>query len=338
VDVEERDIMKVCFKQIKAGSGPQVWTRNVHSMLTELGIDSEVCFYPRFFEITPQLIGLFDDENDFDVVQSNTREGFVFKRRDTPLVVRATLNVHEREFDRYRTPLQRLIHPLWRKYEEKSLGIADEVVFVSEHTKKSYQETFNTDKGTVIYNGVDADFFKPMDVDKGKYSGKTIILFVGNLSKRKGADLLPRIMEKLGDEYILLCAGLREKPGYFGKNMKVLGKLNRDELRYYYNLADVFLFPSRLEGLSLSTLEAMACGLPIVATNTSSFPEIIEEGRGGFLCKIDDAVEFAEKTRLVVKSRSLGVEMGKYNREKIEKRFTIKKMANKYLHLYRGLV
>jgi len=78
----------------------------------------------------------------------------------------------------------------------------------------------------------------------------------------------------------------------------------------------------------------MACGLPVVATNCSALPELIDDGKGGFLCGLGDVNEFAEKINLLAEAEGLRKEMGGYNRVKIESSFTLSQMVLKYKQLF----
>ena len=78
----------------------------------------------------------------------------------------------------------------------------------------------------------------------------------------------------------------------------------------------------------------MACGMPVVASNCSSLPELISEGKGGFLCPVGDVVAFAEKINILTDAPNLRHEMGEYNRSKVEKLFTGQRMVSEYKDLF----
>lgn len=80
----------------------------------------------------------------------------------------------------------------------------------------------------------------------------------------------------------------------------------------------------------LVAAEAMAWRLPVVATNCSSLPELVDEGKGGFLCGLGDVNEFAAKINLLAENEGLRREMGDYNRDKVERFFTLKRMVAEY--------
>jgi glycosyltransferase involved in cell wall biosynthesis len=94
------------------------------------------------------------------------------------------------------------------------------------------------------------------------------------------------------------------------------------------------LFPTVREGFGLVAAEAMACGLPVVATNCSSLPEIVVDGKGGFLCELGNAEEFAEKINLLANSPELRREMGEFNRARVETLFTEERMIKEYQQLF----
>ena len=100
----------------------------------------------------------------------------------------------------------------------------------------------------------------------------------------------------------------------------------------------MILFPTRMEGFGLTVAEAMACGKPVVTTNSSSMPELIIDGSGGFLCGQDDVDGFVKQIRVLSEDVVLRKKMGGFNRKRVEEYFSIKKMAEKYRTLYEQLL
>ncbi len=76
----------------------------------------------------------------------------------------------------------------------------------------------------------------------------------------------------------------------------------------------------------------------MVATNCSSLPELVDEGKGGFLCGLGDVNEFAAKINLLAENEGLRREMGAYNRVKVEEMFTLNRMVFEYKELFEGLL
>ena len=190
------------------------------------------------------------------------------------------------------------------------------------------------------------DKFKPYMVDRvgllnkfGLNDSKILLFFAGNPSKRKGADLLPRIMKQLGDNFTLLTtSGLRKDIHNVDKNIVSLGRLTESEIVDIYNLCDIFLAPTRLEGFGLTIAEAMACAKPIVATDCSAIPELVINEKGGFLCKIDDVNDFCNKITYLSENRGVAQKMGGYNRARVEEFFSLDTMGQNYLDLYMKLL
>jgi len=84
----------------------------------------------------------------------------------------------------------------------------------------------------------------------------------------------------------------------------------------------------------LAVAEAMACGLPVVTTNCSSLPELVDDDKGGFLCPLGDVQIFADKINQLADDARLRREMGEYNRARIEKAFTMDRMVKEYQCLF----
>jgi glycosyltransferase involved in cell wall biosynthesis len=146
-------------------------------------------------------------------------------------------------------------------------------------------------------------------------------------------------MSFLGEDYLLLITpGNRKLPLDNVPHSLNLGYLNLEGLIQAYNRCDIFIQPSRHEGLSLSALEAMACQKPVIAFNCSSFPELVVDGKGGFLCKKEDVGDMVENIRYLAQDRQLITEMGRFNRHRTEKEFSLDRMVSDYLSLYKSVL
>ena len=120
-----------------------------------------------------------------------------------------------------------------------------------------------------------------------KYSiprNKKLLLYVGNLKPHKNLSTLLKALKELNrDDVYLLLVGkafksvdLDEQEKQMGIKDKVIhtGMVSKEELIDFYNLADLFVFPSLYEGFGIPPLEAMACGTPVIAADNSSIPEV----------------------------------------------------------------
>jgi len=305
--------MDISIRQIRGNSGIDVWAQNLCAGIQRSGHRCTLDLKASMFEFCPGLLSLFPLEKNTDIIHSNSWNAFAFKN-ERPLVVTEHHVIHDPVYDPYRTLPQKMYHHWIYRCEKKSFEVADAVTCVSSYTQKKLEELFGYQNSQIIYNGVDTTLFKPIEQMNNAWSipqDKTVLFFAGNLSRRKGADLLPAIMNLLSEDCILLIAtGRRETSIDNLKNIINIGHLDLPNLVIAYNRCDIFLSASRLEGFGLSVAEAMACGKPVVATNCSSLPELVFDGKGGFLCRMDDVRDFAEKIRYLAADENLRREMG----------------------------
>jgi len=282
---------------------------------------------------------------DYDIIHANSWNGYAFSGLK-PLVLTCHLVVSDPTYTHYRTLSQHMYHSLIYKFEKQGFSVADKTICISQDMQKQIEQIYGHSDSLLIYNGVDESVFKPEIFDRqslckkfGIPPEKKILFFSGNPTKRKGGDLLPGIMDELGDEYVLaLTGGLRQERASNNPNVITVGKVGLCELISLYNLSEIFLFPTRLEGFCLSILEAMSCGKPVVSTNTSSLPEQIINGRGGILCPMDDVPAFAEAVRYLTENEDLTKKMGDYNRQRVLDFFTQKRMTDEYIKVYKKLL
>ena len=93
----------------------------------------------------------------------------------------------------------------------------------------------------------------------------------------------------------------------------------RSDVKELYEAADIFVFPSFREGLSVAVMEAMASGLPCVVSRIRGNTDLVEDGSGGFLCSPNDPREFAGKISILASDIELREKMGQYNLSVIHK-------------------
>ena len=176
------------------------------------------------------------------------------------------------------------------------------VIAVSENTKRDIMELggINPDKVKVIYSGVGEEY-KKLPLINYQFSVKRVrdkynlperfILYLGTIEPRKNVDGIIRAYNQLRvmscelRDYKLIIAGARGwkseniyrewDKSAFKNDIKFLGYVEPDDKIYLYNLASVFIYPSFYEGFGFPPLEAMACGVPVVASFASSLPEVV---------------------------------------------------------------
>lgn len=187
----------------------------------------------------------------------------------------------------------------------------------------------------VIKNGVDGSIFRPTP---SAQHDSVNILFAGNPRRLKGSHHLEALAGCLPDRvFMQYTTGLRSSgvdvPSPTAK-LIAIPRRSHEQMPGLYQQADVLFFPTVREGLSLAVLEAMACGLPIVATRCSSMPELVEHGKGGFLFDMDDREQMLQYLLKLAGDPGLRAEMGAYNREKILARFTLQGMVDGYREVF----
>jgi glycosyltransferase involved in cell wall biosynthesis len=335
-----RHPVKIAIRQVRGGSGADVWSETLCRGIRNSGHDCTLDLSPSWYQFAPGLVKYQNLSSDVDIVHGNSWNAFAFRQR-SPLVVTEHHVIHDPLFNPYRSPDQRLYHRWIFRCEKRSFDLAETITCVSRFTQQKLEECFGIQDSHLIYNGIDTDIFHPADPETDPWNlppGKTVLLFAGNLSRRKGGDLLPAIMKELGDDYVLLLATGQRAGGTSGSGRVInVGHLDLPGLVAAYNRCDIFLSASRLEGFGLSVVEAMACGKPVVATNGSSLPELVIDEKGGFLCRIDDVKDFAEKITMLGSDEALRHEMGLYNRRRVEENFTIEKMTKEYIKIYKSI-
>jgi len=243
----------------------------------------------------------------------------------------------ETEGRQYSTFFQKIHYSTDLKLFSKiSFSLADEILAVSQYTAEHIRKEIGLKKNIqVIYNGIDTGYFRPVPVSATNDS-RIRVLFSGNLSKRKGAQWLPAIADRLKEGIVIryTCGLRRTKANIDHRRIEEAGYIDEREMPYLYSSHDILLSPAVREGFGLAVAEAMACGLPVVASNCSAIPELIDHEKGGFLCDVGDVSAFAERINQLSESKELRKEMGEYNRKKIEKLFTIDKMVKNYAKIF----
>jgi glycosyltransferase involved in cell wall biosynthesis len=170
---------------------------------------------------------------------------------------------------------------------------AERVIANSQGLRKLALKSIPRQRISVIPNGVDLDEFKPLKKDSGK--DYIHLISTGRLIERKGYAYLIKALKGEKDFKLTLIGdgdmrrALEEIAKENSVDAKFLGAVAHDKIPSYLNKADVFVLPSLNEGMSNSVLEAMACGLPIVATETGGSSELVNGN--GFIVKKESVKE-----------------------------------------------
>ncbi len=275
-----------------------------------------------------------------DLIHTAPDYGLFFYSRKIPTIVTVHHYMCDGKMDSYSTVIQRTHYRTDLKwFIKKSIALATSLTAISHYSANHIKKELNLyQKIRVIYNGIDETFFVPPK--KKREIASVHVLFSGNLIRRKGVQWLPSIADNLkkGIE-IHYTSGLKKRLlGIKDKNITHLGQIPYKAMPEIYQQHDILIAPTVREGFGLAIAEAMSCGLPVVASNCSAIPELIDEGKGGFLCPVGDVKAFAEKINLLANSPKLRREMGAYNRAKVEKMFTLDRMIKEYQELFQEVL
>ncbi|AOV17893.1 hypothetical protein BJI67_13240 [Acidihalobacter aeolianus] len=328
----------VWFPAIRAGSGADVFTERLVAGLQERGIRAEITWLPHRAEYAPWSVAAPQPPRWATVVHVNSWLPPRFVPRQLPLIMNMLHCVHDPALAPYKSMPQKLYHHWWIKPTERALiRRARHIVAISRYTADRTREAFRTGDISVIPIGIQPDGpFQPPHAQTSAHHPFRL-LFVGNWSARKGCDLLAPIMRTLGKDFELWAlTGLRgHRPDNLPANVRLLARReNENALAELYHECDALLFPSRLEGFGMVALEAQSCGLPVVATNGSALPEVVEDGVSGLLCSPESPEEFAQAARRLAEDKGVFDSLRIGARRRVIEYFDMGRMIDCYIALY----
>lgn len=328
----------VWFPTVRAGTGADVFTMRLCEGLNARGIRAEITWLPHRAEYLPWSVQAPQAPSWANIVHANTWLHRRFLPSGLPLVLTMHLCVHDPALTPYKSLAQALYHRIWiRRVEHAALRRASRIVAVSRYTRDRTERAFGIAAIEVIPNGVPI----PRDLEtlpERQPHDPFRLLYVGNWSTRKGVDMLEPIMESLGQGFELRYtadAHGKHRKARLPANCRCIGRLGQQELRNAYREADALLFPSRLEGLPLTVMEAMANGLPVVAANASSLPEVVQHGAGGYLCPMDDPTAFVSAIRQLAANQSQWRRCTESAALDAGQQFDVNRSIEAYLAVYR---
>lgn len=308
----------------------------LHKMLEAKIENYHVHGYNPYLTLAPPALFFIGRSEKPLVLHTTPDYAIFFHREKIPMVLTFHNCVLDPWMRSYSSPLQNLHYATdLRLWTQLAIRNAHIITAVSDFTAGLAQKDLNIFHSIrVIYNGIDETGFTPTLSSPSRKELR--VFFSGNLTRRKGAHWLPAIARRLNKNInIYYTQGLRtRKPLQTAHGLKAIGPIPFEQMADRYREMDILLLPTVREGLSLSVLEAMACGLPVIASDCSSLPEQIDHNKGGFLCPVGDVDAFAEKINILADSPRLRREMGEYNRAKVEKMFTVERMVKQYQELF----
>jgi glycosyltransferase involved in cell wall biosynthesis len=267
-------------------------------------------------------------------------------QRSRPTII----TVHDIAYVRFSNLLNKSRQIYKKNILKSSIERADIIVADSLSTKRDILNYYGIkeNKIKVVHLGVESRFRPISNVEKYRIKNNLpskMILNVGTLEPRKNVVTLIRAFKRLREkgcmDYKLVIAG--EKGWLYKQIFKeversdlmqeilFLGVVSDEDLPMLYNCAGIFVYPSLYEGFGLPPLEAMACGIPVITSNTSSLPEVI--GDAGIMIDPTDVGSLCEAMYNVLSKKELWNHMSGMGLER-SKLFSWEKAAKKILEIY----
>lgn len=235
----------------------------------------------------------------------------------------------------------------------------DLVLTVSEQVRKTciHRDHISPDKIVTLYNGLEVQNIANghgSDAFRGQIgvdSASRLVVTVGNIRPVKGIDVLieaAAMVVRQQRQTTFVVVGRKSDPDYFRRlqerakslgieqNLRFVGE--SEKVLSLLPQCDLFFLPSRSEGFSNALIEAMACGLPCVATNVGGNAEAIEEGRSGYLVKSEDASAAADRILRLLANPDAAKVMGAVGRSIVEAKFTSDVMTQQLVGHYERLL
>lgn len=229
-----------------------------------------------------------------------------------------------------------------------SINHSNIVTAVSENLKKDTLELFDIKKNIdVIPNFICLEDYKQENNQKYKdriaENNEKVISHISNFRKVKRIQDVIRTFKIVNDSVpskLLLVGDGPERPKMerlvrkleLSQQVNFLGNLK--STKEVLNISDLFILPSSSESFGLAALEALACGVPVIATNKGGIPEVVENGKSGYLSEVGDFKEMAKNSLNILNNESQHNQF-KINALNSAKKFDIKNVLPKYENIYK---
>jgi glycosyltransferase involved in cell wall biosynthesis len=203
----------------------------------------------------------------------------------------------------------------------------------------------------VIPNGIDASAYSAdrqagaeLRQKLGIPAGEILLAYVGRLDRQKGIDVLLSAMSHLGARgkpvnLVIAGDGPRRfqvegfmRHGEGGRHTRWLGAVQ--DVRPVLSAADIFVMPSRWEGLPLATAEAMAAGLPVLGTKASGLAELLDFGQAGMVINVDDVVALSDAIELLAGDAGLRQRLSQAGLQRVRQHYSIQANVKAHEELY----
>jgi N-acetyl-alpha-D-glucosaminyl L-malate synthase BshA len=240
-----------------------------------------------------------------------------------------------------------LASPLRKKINNFVLRHASQVISLTKDMWEKIKNDYNIDS-IVIPNGIDTSKYK-LNRKKIRQNfglkNEKIILYIGTLKPVKGVKYLIAAFKKISEEFpntkLFIVGDGSERPKLekLSKKLRLedkvifFGKKSNDEIPNFAIASDILVLPSLSESFGVTLLEAMAAGLPIVASKVGGVPEIIKEGRNGFLVKPKNPAAIADRLKVLLENPDIRKKISRNNLKDVKK-YSWNKIAKEIEKIY----
>lgn len=329
------------------------------TMIYHPGLPKNMLEQYYYYPVVWRLLSEFRQKR-FDIIHAHTLfpSGWIglklAKKWDIPLVVTShgsdlyrclpKVNIvrHSRSYSR---PVVKMVNSV--------LANAHAVIAVSEGYGRDVRARNATAKVVVIPNDYRDDLFFPIDKNAarraiGVATDRKIVLSVGNFVKEKGhtqlLNILPSLMQKHGNILLILIGrgdlydqytSIISRFGLF-EHVLLVKQQSRKDLVNWYNAADVFAFPSFSEAFGIALVEAMACGLPVVASDCAGPASIIQHQKDGLLYPVGKQAVLQEALETILANPNLAGRLGREAARKVKDDYS--GLYHKRIALYNDLI
>jgi len=244
---------------------------------------------------------------------------------------------------------------IYQRLEGLSYNLFDAIVAVSEPVEHEVRAFLVKEKKlSIISNGIDCEYFtvnsggEPVRSALGISGNDFVLGVVGRFSKQKGHQYMVQALQPLVLQHprlkcVFWGAGeleeeVRRQVSAYGLEQSVVFAGVSKDMPAVYAAVDLLVLPSLSEGLPMTMLEAMAAGVPVLATSVGDIPKVVEDEKSGFLVEAENTVALVRKILTVFENRTRLSEVAAYGQQIVQAQYSAVKMANEYKKIYEQIL
>jgi glycosyltransferase involved in cell wall biosynthesis len=217
-----------------------------------------------------------------------------------------------------------------------------------------FAETMGARSVSVVPNGVDVDFFSQMfpqsalealNAKLQRKEGESFVITASRLVHKNGVDSVISAMKYLDPSIRFIICGVGPDEAYLKELARIegvedrvtfVGHVGHEELPKYLRISDVFIRASRSEGFGNAFVEAMATGIPVIATPVGGITDFLTDKKTGLFCAVDDASDIAHKISILLRDINLSKELVNEAKKMVKERYDWKKISKDMERLFQG--